>query len=184
VIVIDSLNASVGQGLIAMYAAECATAGQDGEAVTRAVRAIIPRTLAFGLVGRLDFAVRGGRLPRIVKTIADLLRVTPVLFTRKDGSVRTGAVLFGRRRALTKFARLVRRRLDPGCGYRIAVGHASAEEAGRRLLEQISEGMSNVRQQYLMPLGTALGVHGGPGMLVVAIQEYEPPVAVAGAGPA
>jgi hypothetical protein len=29
-----------------------------------------------------------------------------------------------------------------------------------------------------MPLGTALGVHGGPGMLVVGLQEYEPPTAV------
>lgn len=177
VVVIDSLNASLGQGLVAMYAAECARAGNRGESVVAAVRAIIPRTFTFGLLGRLDFAVRGGRVPRIVKTLADLLHATPILINQRNGRVGAGTALFGRSNLPARFARLVRRRLEPGRRYRIAVGHAHAENEGRELLEQICHGLDNIHARYLTTLGAALGVHGGPGMLVVGVQDYLPPPA-------
>jgi DegV family protein with EDD domain len=175
VIVIDSLNASLGEGLVAMYAAECAQAGYTGEEVVKATRAIIPNTHTYALVGRLDFAVRGGRVPRLVKTIADFLHLTPVLINQRKGKVGTGTVMFGRSDLTNRFARLIRRRMADDVGYRVAVGHANAEAQGRRLLEVICEGLDNIHARYLTPLGTALGVHGGPGMLVVGTQEYEPP---------
>ena len=175
VIVIDSLNASLGEGLVAMYAAECAQAGYSRDAVVAATRAVIPRTHTFGLLGRLDFAVRGGRVPKIIKTIADFLHLTPVLINQRKGKIGTGTVLFGRRDVRSRFARLVRRRMADDVGYRVAVGHANAEGEGRQLLEEICAGLDNVHSRYLTQLGTALGVHGGPGMLVAAIQEYEPP---------
>jgi hypothetical protein len=175
VVVIDSLNASIGQGLIATYAAECAQAGISAEQVIAATRAILPRTHTFGLLGRLDFAVRGGRVPRIVKVLADWLHLTPILFSHRNGTVGTGTVLFGRGNLRSRFARLVRRRMRDDVGYRVAVGHANAEAEGRQLLEEVCEGLENIHARYLMPLGTALGVHGGPGMLVVGLQEYEPP---------
>jgi fatty acid-binding protein DegV len=53
--------------------------------------------------------------------------------------------------------------------YRILVGHADCEPDGQRLLERLSA--PNVRDARLVPLGSALGAHGGPGMLVVGIQE-------------
>ena len=61
--------------------------------------------------------------------------------------------------------------------YRVAVGHAHAEEEGRALLEEICADRSNIRDRYLTALGPAIGVHGGPGMLVVGLQEYSPPQA-------
>jgi DegV family protein with EDD domain len=178
VVVIDSLNASVGQGLVATYAAECAQAGMSGEAVIAATRAILPRTHTFGLLGRLDFAVRGGRVPKFVKLIADWLHLTPILINYRNGRVGAGKVLLGRGNLRARFAKLVRRSLKHGVGYRVAVGHADAEDEGRRLLEEICSGIDNIHACYLMPLGTALGVHGGPGMLVVGVQEYEPPRSV------
>ena len=175
VVVIDSLNASVGEGLIATYAAECAQAGLSAEQVIAATRAILPRTHTFGLLGRLDFAVRGGRVPRIVKVLADWLHLTPILISHRNGRVSTGTLLFGRQNVRARFARLVRRRIKDHATYRVAVGHANVEAEGRQLLEEICEGRENIHARYLMPLGTALGVHGGPGMLVVGLQEYEPP---------
>jgi fatty acid-binding protein DegV len=149
----------------------------SAEQVIAATRAILPRTHTFGLLGRLDFAVRGGRVPRIVKMLADWLNLTPILISHRNGTVGTGTVLFGRGNLRSRFARLVRRRMRDDVGYRVAVGHANAEAEGRQLLEEICEGLENIHARYLMPLGTALGVHGGPGMLVVGLQEYEPPQA-------
>jgi len=173
VTVIDSLNASLGQGLIAMYAAECAQAGYDAARVIEATRAILPKTRTFGLIGSLEYAVRGGRVPRWVKSVADRLRLMPVLHATRDGRVTAGGVLFGREHLKEKFARFVRRRMRDDVPYRLLVGHANCEADGQWLLDALTT--DNVVYRRLLPCGTAFGAHGGPGLLVAAFQEYEPP---------
>jgi DegV family protein with EDD domain len=173
VTVVDSLNASLGQGLVAMYAAECAQAGYDAARVIEATRAILPRTHTFGLIGSLEYAVRGGRVPRWVKNTADRLRLMPVLHATREGRVTAGGVLFGRERLKEKFARFVRRRMREDVSYRLLVGHANCEADGQWLLDALAK--DNVVYRRLLPCGTAFGVHGGPGLLVVAFQEYEQP---------
>ena len=175
VTVIDSLNAATGQGLLAMYAAECAAAGYPADRVVAATRAMIPRTLTFGMVGSLEYSVRGGRVPRWVKRVADALRVMPVLHADRRGRVRPGGVLFGRDDLKAKFARFVRRRMRDDRSNRVLVGHANCEADGQWLLEMLRA--PNVQYGRLVPLGTALGAHGGPGMLVVAVQDYDAPSA-------
>ena len=175
VFIVDSQNASLGQGLIAMYAAECAALGLGGEEVRDAALAVVPKTLTLALLGRLDYAVRGGRVPKIVKMFADTLHLTPILMSRRGGRIGTGSVILGRSNLTARFARLIRRRLDPRRQYRISIGHANSEAAGRLLLDAVIRDLSNIHSSFLTTTGTALGVHGGPGMLVCAIQEYEPP---------
>jgi DegV family protein with EDD domain len=173
VTVIDSLNASLGQGLIAMYAAECAQAGYDAARVIEATRAIVPRTFTFGLIGSLEYAVRGGRVPRWVKNAADGLKLMPVLHADRQGRVKAGGVLFGREHLKEKFARFVRRRMRDNVPYRLLVGHANCEADGQWLLDELTS--DNVVYRRLLPCGTAFGTHGGPGLLVAAFQEYEAP---------
>ncbi|HEY5810650.1 MAG TPA: DegV family protein [Povalibacter sp.] len=175
VTVIDSLNASIGQGLLAMYAAECAARGLDADEIARLTSGMIPRTQTFALAGSLAYAVRGGRVKPIVKSLADLLQLTPVLHTDREGRVNSAGALFGRRNLQDKFVRFVTRRMDAGRPYRIGVGHANAEAAGRALLEQMQRAHPQIESSFLMPLGSALSVHGGPGMLVVGVQEAMPP---------
>jgi len=173
VTVVDSRSASLGQGLVAMYAAECAQAGYDADRVIEATRAIVSRTFVYGLVGSLEYAVRGGRVPRWVKNVADTLQLMPVLHASRDGRVTAGGVLFGREHLKEKFARFVRRRMRADVSYRLLVGHANCEADGQWLLEQLTT--DNVVYRRLLPCGTAFGVHGGPGLLVAAFQEYEQP---------
>jgi hypothetical protein len=173
VTVVDSRSASLGQGLVAMYAAECAQAGYDADRVIEATRAIVSRTFVYGLVGSLEYAVRGGRVPRWVKNVADTLQLMPVLHASRDGRVTAGGVLFGREHLKEKFARFVRRRMRGDVSYRLLVGHANCEADGQWLLEQLTT--DHVVYRRLLPCGTAFGVHGGPGLLVAAFQEYEQP---------
>ena len=172
--VIDSGNISAGQGLIAMYAAECALAGYDADRIIEATRSILPRTKSYGVAGSLEYAVRGGRLPRWMKRVADALRVMPVLHNDRQGKVSAGGVLFGREDLKAKFARWVRRRMRDDVTYRMIVGHANCAADGQWVLEELS--LPNVAYARLVPIGSALGAHGGPGMLVVGLQEYEAPV--------
>ena len=171
--IIDSLNASAGQGLVVLHAAEVAETGAGLVEVAAATRAILQDTYTFGLMGSLEYAVRGGRVPRWVKRVADALRLMPVLGNDAVGRIRPVGVLLGRRNLREKFARFVERRMSDDRSYRILIGHANREADGHWLLERLHS--ENVGWGRVVPLGSALGAHGGPGMLVVGLQEYVPP---------
>jgi fatty acid-binding protein DegV len=167
-----------------MYAAECVAAGMDAAEVAAAVRAVLPRTRTFACLSTLDYAVRGGRVPAIARTLARLLRISPLLATFPDGRISIGGALFGRSNLTVKFARFVGRRIDARRHYRLIVGHGNAPAEGARLLELLTRGRDNIDRAWLVPLGAALGVHGGPGFLVVGLQEYETPRAAGTGGAA
>ena len=173
--VIDSRNASTGQGLIAMYAAECADAGLGAAELAERVLAILPLTRTYACLATLDYAVRGGRVAPLARTLARLLSLAPLLTTAADGRLTIGGVLIGRANLTAKFARFVGRRLKAEHRYRLLVGHGDAPAEGARLLALLKHGRSNIDRAWLVPLGTALGVHGGPGMLIVGLQQYTPP---------
>jgi len=170
--VIDSLNASAGQGLVVLHVAELAETGAGLTEVAAAARNILHATYTFGLMGSLDYAVRGGRVPRWVKRVADALRFMPVLGNDAVGRIRPVGVLLGRRNLREKFARFVERRMSDDRSYRILIGHANSEADGHWLLERLRG--DNVAWGRVVPLGSALGAHGGPGMLVVGLQEHAP----------
>ncbi len=173
ILTLDSGTAALGQGLVAMRAAEAAAAGGDAETVLAAATAARGRTRTWGCLVTLEFAVRGGRVPRWAGRIADWLRLTPILAVRADGNVGVGGALIGRRNPYRRFGRFVRRRLDPAKRWRIGISHANAPEAAALVREAIIEGLKEPELLPVIPLGTALGVHGGPGCVVVAVQELD-----------
>jgi len=169
--IVDSLNASLGQGLVAWAAAETAMNGGSRDEVVASARHAREHAMTYGLLARLDYLVRGGRVPRIVKTIADLLGVSIILINRPDGRVAPGAVLWGKKNLRSRFAKLICRRLRSDARYRMIIGHGSAEDAARELQREILALTNNVDATEIATLGPALGVHGGPGMLVVGVLE-------------
>ena len=171
VTVLDSGNASLGQGLIAMRAAETARAGGDAEQVAAAARHAMLNTRTYALLTRLDYAVRGGRVPRAVKVVADVLRLGIILTNHPDGRVAPGGVIPGRFRLQERFARWVTRRMIPGEKYRVIVGHGDCETHGEALRAAVLQLRPDIEMLELTPLGTALGVHGGPGLLVVGVER-------------
>ena len=166
--VVDSLNASTGEGMLAVFAAECAEAGMTIEETRAALDEKIPLTRTFALVKDLKFAVRGGRVPGYVKPIADLLRITPIIRTFPDGRVTNGGFLFGRRRRLGRFAELVVNNSVITGPTRLSIGHALCEEDAETLKIHLLELIPEVSRISITELGSALGVHGGPGTVLVA----------------
>ena len=97
--------------------------------------------------------------------------MTPILATHADGRIAPGGALFGRSNLQDKFAKYIARRMQPDKQYRIGVGHANAEAEGHELLKRIIALHPQVHSSFVMPVGSALSVHGGPGTLVVGAQE-------------
>ncbi len=165
--VIDSKNASMGQGRLAVLAAECANRGMDIDTTISAVRQQIPKTRSFALLHDLRYAVRGGRIPAWVKTIADLLRVKPVIATKPDGTISLAGFLFAARDRADRFARFVARRVPDNQPVEVAIGHAICEDDARTLERSIRTNIPAIKSLSVGGLGPALGAHGGPGTLLV-----------------
>jgi hypothetical protein len=170
--VVNSCNASLGQGLLAVFAAECAQAGLDTEATLAAIDDMIPATCTYALVKDLTYAVRGGRVPGWVKRLADMLRVTPILKIRPDGRLWAGGVLLGRGRRIEKFARFLSGRLGENRKLRIGIGHALCEDDAVELERRLKSSMPNIVSSFVTSLGAGIGAHGGPGTLAIAAQDY------------
>ena len=175
VTVIDSLNASTGEGLIVLAAAEAAARGADMATVEQVAREAAKRTRTFALLRDVRFGVRGGRVPAIVGKIARGLRLTVILRTYPDGRVAAGGGLFGPHRLRERFAKFIvknmsfdadseRLRVLIGCGLTPADGHFVAAALERRLPA------GSIESIVFTEMGPAIGVHGGPETILVALQ--------------
>ena len=173
--IVDSKNVSLGQGLIVMHAAECIRAGYGLDDVLKSVDETVARTRSYGLITDLSYAVRGGRIRPSIKWLADKLRLTPILSNTGDGSIGVRNFMVGRRNLLRRFAQHVAGRTRRGKTYRVAIGHANCQNDAEQLSAELLKRLPDIETTYVTELGSAVGVHAGPGALLVAIQEYRPP---------
>ncbi|MFK8052579.1 MAG: DegV family protein [Woeseiaceae bacterium] len=167
--VIDSKNASLGQGLIVRMAAEMAQQGDDVDTIKAAVDKAVDNTQTMALVKDLTYAVRGGRVPASRKMIADWFNINPVLRTKPDGSVSSGGMILGRNGRLPKFVRYIQKQIDTTQTFRLAVGHANCEPDALELQRLLLDALPNVQDSYCTDVCSAFGVHGGPGLIVVGL---------------
>lgn len=168
---VDSCTASLGQGLVAMRAAEAAAAGGSGDEVRHAALAARQDTRAWGCVTTLEYALRGGRVPAWVGRLANLLHLLPLLAIGQEGGIRLSGVLPGRQDVYRRFGRHLCRRLDPVLHWRIAIAHGDAADGARQVRQILAAHLPGCEMLPVIPLGTAFGVHGGPGCVVVAAQR-------------
>lgn len=169
--VVDTRNCSLGQGLLVMLAAELAAEGKNREEVTAALTTAIEKVSTFAVVRDLSHAVRGGRVGPGAKRAADLLRITPVIHTNPTGEVKAGKFYFGRGQTVKRFSRYLLKQLDANRARRLAVGHGQAEADARELQARLGDAMPNLERSYFTEIGAAVGVHAGPGTLVVAVMQ-------------
>ena len=166
--VVDSLNASMGQGQLTVLAAECAAAGISIGETLRILEREIPRTKTFALLSDLRYAVRGGRLPQWVKIMADVMGVTPIICIKANGRIGLAKCVLGRRNRLSRYARFVGSHFEDGEAVQVGIGHAICPDDAEKLAAGLRENISSIDSLKICELGTGLGVHGGPGTLIVS----------------
>lgn len=166
----NSLNASLGQGQIAVYAAKCAKNGKDIHSTLEELNTIRKNTITFGLIPNLKYAVQGGRVPKTVKLIADIFRLTPILVSTDDGFIVTKKFLFGKNHILKRFAKYIAKNTSCNKKINISIGHAIAYEDAKTLKKFLETEIEQINELKITELGTAIGVHGGPGAIMVGVQ--------------
>ena len=167
--VLDSFSASAGQGLLAIVAAEAAQRGCSAEEVAAMVYEAVPRTRVVAVAHDLGFAVKGGRVPRLLKRLTDLLHINPVLTASPAGKLRLGGFHLGRGARPEALARTAIGKMKKGQMVRVLIAHCDNAAGANELRRHILRGHGEIHSCHVTEAGPAIGVHLGPGGLVVGV---------------
>lgn len=167
--VIDSKNGSVAIGLIALRAAEAIKKGWDIDQVLALINELVEKTTVYIGLDSLENVVKGGRVSKKKKQIADLLRINPILSFSKDG-INTIGKTFGSSNKAEKLIKFVTKQLPQG-PFRIGIAHGNAPDLAEKAKQHFEK--LDADKIILTDLGPALGVHAGPRSLVISIQSIQ-----------
>lgn len=175
VTVFDTCSVSAGQGLLAIWAAEAAQAGLNAPRILDGLARMRSRTMVYAVVRDIQYAVRGGRAPRLALTLTRLLRFSLTLKIRPNGRLGLMGGLWGGKLLPARFARQVVRQLDPTRRYRVIVGHCDCAGDAGRVYDTLLASGRVIDRVWVVEIGVGIGAHAGPGSLVIGVQDYEPP---------
>jgi DegV family protein with EDD domain len=164
--VIDSKFNSAGLGLVVTAAARMAQAGASLAEVIDEANKTINQVGMLGMFGTMKYLARSGRVNKTIAAASSILHVMPILTFHNGEIVRAGLVR-SINKGIERIYDFVRENIPIG---ELTIVHSKAtEQAGqlRKLLAKfIQEEKINIAE-----LGAGLGVHGGPGVLLVAIRR-------------
>jgi hypothetical protein len=164
--VFDTMSGSSGEGCLAMIAAEAAQQGMSLDEIEALLFKYRPMTCVFAMPHDLSYVVRGGRLPAWVKTLTGILHVSPLLTTKK-GQFKLASVTPGSGANPAALGRVSLNKMDRETSYRILIAHGANIEGARALRRYILGRHTRVYSCHITEAGPALGVHLGPGGLIV-----------------
>jgi DegV family protein with EDD domain len=169
--VMNTNNATVGLGLIATAVAKVAREGMNHEDLIAFTREAIDRTVFYAVIRDLASVVRGGRVPPIYKTIADVLRAILVLKMTPKGTISIGGVFFGKRDVPKGLVKWVARRTDLNKVYEVFISHSHCLEGAQRIKELLPAFGLQASTVHITDSGTIIGAHTGPGSLLIGLQS-------------
>ncbi|MDH5200415.1 MAG: DegV family protein [Candidatus Bathyarchaeota archaeon] len=162
--VIDSHSVSMGLGMAVLAAARAAREGADLEEVAAAARSASGRLGVAVTLETLEYLRRGGRIGRAAAFLGTLLHVRPIL-TIRDGEAYPLARARSRARALAQVYELAMSHPDIE---EVAVMHANSPQDAEALAARVRAEHPQV-PVHMGHLGPAIGVHGGPGIVGMAV---------------
>ena len=164
--VIDSQTLTMGLGMISIAAAKVANAGGDIQQVVEEVKQMIPRIHLLFTLDTLKYLALGGRIGKAKALLGAVLNVKPILAIKEGevvpaGQVRSRSKGIGR---LFDFVQSTSNVQD------LAIIYNTTPDEAQTLIERIAPIFAK-EKIVIARLGPLLGVHAGPGALVIAFAE-------------
>jgi DegV family protein with EDD domain len=170
--VVDTLSLSMGQGYMALLAAEARDAGASKDEMISSALAIRDRTYLYAALSTLKYLAMSGRVGGLAAGMANLLNIKPIL-TIQDGKLDLLEKVRSQRRSWARAIELAAQSLDGRPIERLAILHVAVPDDAQRFQEQVLAALPYEGEVILAELGAGLSVHAGSGVVGL--------VAVAGA---
>ena len=163
---VDTLSASVGEGLTVLYAARMKKEGASFEEVTAWVKENCTKACHWFTVDDLFHLKRGGRLSTVEAAVGTVLRVKPVLSIDENGKLTVVAKVRGLRKGLDYLKERLMQDAINAKEQTVIIGHADNLETAETLKEMLlSEGL--VKEVVISNIGPVIGAHTGAGMIAL-----------------
>jgi DegV family protein with EDD domain len=164
--VVDTGSASIGMGMAAIAAARAAQDGASMQECEAAACHVAQRVHVAVTFETLEYLRRGGRIGRASAFVGGLLHLRPVL-TIRDGEAFPVTRVRSHAKAMDEICTLLTK--YPSITD-VAVAHTTTPDDAETLAARARE-LAPAATLYEVRFGPVLGVHGGPGMLGVAVVE-------------
>lgn len=161
-IVIDSLCACMGEGLLVYKAVQMKRAGKSLEEVAAWVEENKLHIMHNVTIDDLFHLHRGGRVSKTTAVVGTLIHVKPVLHVTNEGELKPFQNVRGRKKALQS---LVDSMKKEGAGYENKVAfivHGDCIEDANKVADKIKE-ECGVEKVIIGMLSPTIGTHAGPG---------------------
>lgn len=163
---IDTLCASMGQGLLAYYAAELRDAGTTIDEVFEKIMEMKDYIHHVVTVDDLFFLKRGGRLSAVSAMAGSMLKVKPIILLNKEGHLNNVATVRGRKNALKNlYERMKNSEQFTKLPY-VFISHADCIEDAKYIEGMIQADYPAVKV-VISDIGPVIGAHTGPGAIAI-----------------
>jgi DegV family protein with EDD domain len=158
---VDSLNASLAQGILAIYAVEMRERGMDIDSVADKLESYSHKMNGLFTVGDLKYIAKTGRLSNAAAFVGNVLNIKPILQGSKDGFIVQFEKIRGRKKALNRIIELVCNNIVNPEEQIIGIAHADAYEESLYVMEEIQKKVK-VREFINTSYDYCTGSHVGP----------------------
>ncbi len=166
IVTIDSICASVGQGLLVYYAAKLKEEGKSIDEVSDWVTEHRLNVCHWFTPDDLFFLKRGGRVSATTAVVGSLLQVKPVMYVSDAGKLEVVSKARGRKQAMQMLVNEMEKTVKEPQKQLVVVAHGDCPEDAEYVMKLIREKF-NVGESLIHYLDPVIGAHAGPGTLAV-----------------
>lgn len=163
--VIDSLNASIGQGFVVLKACELVEQGLSLDEVIKQTEAMRNNVVEFVTVETLTYLSKANRVKASTATFGNLFKVKPILYSDAEGNQTAWKKVKGRKESINEVVRLFLERVTEPENQEIYIIHGDDLESANYIKEKLLESGVKFKGINIMVVGAIIGVSTGPGMV-------------------
>lgn len=166
--VVDSLAASLGEGLLVYLAQMKKEAGEDMETVAKWVEDNRDHLVHLFTVDDLHHLQRGGRVSKATAVVGSMLNIKPVLHVDNEGKLVAVGKVRGRKKALLELVKMMNDQIGSfreSCDT-VFISHGDCLEDAQFVMDKVKETYS-VKTEMINFVGATIGAHSGPGTVAL-----------------
>ncbi len=164
--VVDTLCASMGQGLLVWYACQKQKQGMSLDALYTWCEENKLHLCHWFTVDDLMYLKRGGRVSAATALVGTMLNIKPVLHVDNEGHLINVSKVRGRKAAIEALAKKVTELALPGQNDTMFISHGDCLEDAEHLASILKE-KHGVKEVIIGYVGAVIGSHAGPGVLAL-----------------
>ena len=166
--VVDSLCASLGQGLLVWYAARMKAEGKSMEEVRDWLEENKLHLCHWFTVDDLHFLKRGGRISPATAVVGTMLSIKPVMHVDDEGRLVKVGTARGRNASLKALVNhMEETAIDPGSQV-VFISHGDCLEDVNKVVEDVKRRFGIPAERFVINnVGPVIGAHSGPGTVAL-----------------